>query len=74
VNQKAASCARFLRVFSSEVLNKIVDHIGIEKMVAEILFAMTSFGSSLGLILIYVIFILVEQKFFWDKIPDVGQR
>jgi predicted PurR-regulated permease PerM len=51
-------------VSNKQVLNTILDRIGLERLLGNIITAMASFASQLGVILIYVIFLLVEQQFF----------
>lgn len=51
-----------------EVLNKIFDTVGIEKFFGKIVSATASFSGQLGVILVYVIFLLIEQQFFDVKL------
>jgi len=53
---------------NTDVLNKVFDTIGIEKLFGRIVSATASFSSQLGVVLVYVIFLLVEQQFFDAKL------
>lgn len=60
--------AEWAGLSNKEVLNQIFDRIGIEQLLTRIVSAMTGFASQLGVILVYVIFMLVEQQFFDAKL------
>jgi len=60
--------ADFAGISNKNVLNQIFDKIGIENLFSKIVSAMASFASQTGVILIYVIFLLVEQQFFDAKL------
>jgi len=54
-----------------DVINKLLDQLGVEKLLGAIVGAMTSLASRLGVVFIYVIFLLVEQQFFDAKLNAV---
>lgn len=70
--------AEWAGISNKDVLNKIFDSIGIEKLFARIVGATASFSGQLGVVIVYIIFLLVEQQFFDLKlkalIKDEGKR
>ena len=70
--------ADFAGISNKDVLNQIFDKIGLEKLFGKIVGAMAGFASQLGVILVYVIFLLIEQQFFDAKlnalVRDDGKR
>lgn len=60
--------AEFAGISNKDVLNQIFDRIGIENLLKRILATMTSFASQLGVIIVYVIFLMIEQQFFSAKL------
>ena len=60
--------ADFAGISNKDVLNQIFDRIGIESLLKKIIAAMAGFASQLGVIMIYVIFLLIEQQFFDAKL------
>jgi predicted PurR-regulated permease PerM len=63
---------------NDEVINTIVNNLSIERLVTAILLTMTGIASQFGIVFIYVIFLLVEQRFFDMKlravVADEGRR
>jgi AI-2 transport protein TqsA len=55
-------------VTNTDVLNKALDTIGLEKLFGRIVSATASFSSQIGVVLVYVIFLLIEQQFFEAKL------
>ncbi|MHA1164398.1 MAG: AI-2E family transporter [Alphaproteobacteria bacterium] len=60
--------ADFAGISNKDILNQIFDKIGLEKLFKNIISAMAGFASQLGVILVYVIFLLIEQQFFDAKL------
>jgi len=60
--------ADFAGISNKDVLNQILDKVGLEKLFSRIVGAMAGFASQLGVILVYVIFLLIEQQFFDAKL------
>lgn len=60
--------ADFAGISNKDVLNQIFDKIGLEQLFSRIVSAMAGFASQLGIILVYVIFLLIEQRFFDAKL------
>ena len=60
--------AEYAGISNKDVLNQIFDKIGLEKLFGKIVAAMAGFASQLGVILVYVIFLLIEQQFFDAKL------
>ena len=60
--------ADFAGVTNKAILNQIFDKMGIEQLFGRIVSTMTGFASQLGIIMIYVLFLLVEQQFFDAKL------
>jgi len=60
--------ADFAGISNKDILNQIFDKIGIETLLKKIITAMAGFASQLGVIVIYVIFLLIEQQFFDAKL------
>lgn len=60
--------AELAGVTDKDVLNRMFDRLGIEKLFGIMVTAVASFVSQLGVIIVYVIFLLVEQTFFDAKI------
>jgi AI-2 transport protein TqsA len=56
---------------NDEVINTIVNNLSIEKLVTAIVLTMTGIASQFGIVFIYVIFLLVEQRFFDLKLRAV---
>lgn len=54
-----------------DVINKLLDQLGMEKLLGAIVGAMTGLASQLGVVFIYVIFLLVEQQLFDAKLNAV---
>jgi len=65
-------------VSNDEVINTALGHLSIDRLLSSIVTGMTGFVSNLGVVLLYVIFLLVEQRFFNAKInavvTDVDKR
>lgn len=65
-------------VSNKDVLTKIFDTVGLEKFFGRIVSATASFSGQLGVVLVYVVFLLIEQQFFDVKlralIPDEAKR
>lgn len=63
---------------NQEVINTIVSNLSIQRLVTAILLTMTGIASQFGIVFIYVIFLLVEQRYFDRKlrlvIADEGRR
>ena len=57
-----------LGLSNKEVLNRIADSIGIERLLGLIVAEMASFASQFGVIVIYVIFLMIDQQFFDMKL------
>lgn len=51
-------------VSNSAVLNKFFDTIGIEQLLGKIVSTTASFSGQLGIVTVYVVFLLIEQQFF----------
>jgi len=70
--------ADFAGISNKDVLNQIFDKIGLENLFSKIVGAMAGFASQLGVILVYVIFLRIEQQFFDAKlnalVRDDGKR
>jgi len=60
--------ADFFDISDKVVLNDIFDKIGFESLLSQIITGMASFASQLGVVLIYVLFLMVEQQFFDAKL------
>lgn len=60
--------ADFAGISNKQVLNQIFDKIGLESLFGRIVSGMTGFASQLGVILVYVMFLLIEQQFFDAKL------
>jgi len=60
--------ADFFNISNKVVLNDIFDKIGFESLLSQIITGMASFASQLGVVLIYVLFLMVEQQFFDAKL------
>ena len=60
--------ADFAGISNKDVLNQIFDKFGIENLFKKIVAAMAGFASQLGVIVVYVIFLLIEQQFFDIKL------
>ena len=58
----------FLNITDREVLNDIFDKIGFESLLSQIISSMASFASQVGIVVIYVLFLMVEQQFFDAKL------
>lgn len=56
--------AEWIGVSNTDVLNKFFDTIGIEQLLGKIVSTTASFSGQLGVVLLYVVFLLVEQQFF----------
>jgi len=54
-----------------DVINRLLDQLGMERLLGAIVGAMTGLASQLGVVFIYVIFLLVEQQFFDAKLNAV---
>jgi AI-2 transport protein TqsA len=63
---------------NEEVINTIVSNLSIEKLLTAIVLTMTGIASQFGIVILYVIFLLVEQRFFDLKlravVADEGRR
>lgn len=59
-------------------LNQVMDGLGLEKIFRYVVAAMISFTSQSGIILLYVVFLLIDQQFFEAKlkalVADPGRR
>ncbi len=60
--------AGFFDISDKDVLNDIFDKIGFESLLSQIITAMASFASQLGVVVIYVLFLMLEQQFFDAKL------
>lgn len=60
--------AEWSGVSNTDVLNKVLDTIGLEKLFGKIVSATASFSGQIGVVLVYVIFLLIEQQFFDAKL------
>ena len=60
--------AKWTGVSNTDILNKALDTIGLEKLFGKIVSATASFSSQIGVVLVYVIFLLIEQQFFEVKL------
>ena len=60
--------ADLLGMTNADLLNKILDHFGLERLFTRVLSATASFSGQVGVISIYVIFLLIEQQFFQVKL------
>ena len=65
-------------VSNDEVINTALGHLSIDRFLSSIVSGMTGLASNTGVVLIYVIFLLVEQRFFNAKlnavVTDVAKR
>jgi len=65
-------------VSNDEVINTALGHLSIDRLLSSIVSGMTGFASNIGVVLLYVIFLLVEQRFFNAKlnkvVTDVAKR
>ncbi len=60
--------ADFAGLSDKDVLNQMFDRLGVEKLFGMMVTAAASFVSQLGVIIVYVIFLLIEQTFFEAKL------
>jgi predicted PurR-regulated permease PerM len=60
--------AELFNISDKDVLNDIFDKIGFESLLSQIVSSMASFASQLGVVVIYVLFLMVEQQFFDAKL------
>lgn len=60
--------AEWAGVSDKTVLNQMFDRLGVEQLFGILVSAVTGFVSQLGVIVVYVIFLLVEQSFFDAKL------
>lgn len=60
--------ADFAGISDKDVLNQMFDRLGVEKLFGTMVSAVASFVSQLGVIIVYVIFLLIEQTFFEAKL------
>lgn len=63
--------ADLLGVPDDEIISTIVNNLSIERLVSAIILATTGIASNIGVIFLYVIFLLVEQQFFDLKLKAV---
>jgi predicted PurR-regulated permease PerM len=67
-----------LGIERADVINRVVDSIGIETALRQIVVASISTISQFGIVAIYVAFLLIDQQFFEAKltavVPDPDQR
>ncbi|MDA7946757.1 MAG: AI-2E family transporter [Hyphomicrobiaceae bacterium] len=68
LNPLVDKVAEWIGVSNSEVLNKFFDTIGIEQLLGKIVSTTASFSGQLGVVSLYVVFLLVEQQFFDVKL------
>ena len=54
----------YFNITDQVALNDIFDKIGFESLLSQIISAMASFASQVGIVVIYVLFLMVEQQFF----------
>jgi AI-2 transport protein TqsA len=63
---------------NDEVINTIVNNLSIERLVTAIVLTMTGIASQFGIVFIYIIFLVIEQRFFDLKlravVPDENRR
>ncbi len=64
LNPLVDKVADWIGVSNSDVLNKFFDTIGIEQLLGKIVSTTASFSGQLGVVMLYVVFLLVEQQFF----------
>ncbi len=55
-------------ISNADVLNKFFDTIGIEQLLGKIVSTTASFSGQLGIVSVYVVFLLIEQQFFDAKL------
>ena len=60
--------AEFFDISDKVVLNDIFDKFGFESLLSQIIAAMASFASQTGVVVIYVLFLMLEQQFFDAKL------
>jgi len=58
-------------VSNDEVVNTALGHLSIDRLLSSIVSGMTGLASNLGVVLLYVIFLLIEQRFFNVKLNAV---
>lgn len=73
--------AEMTGVSNEKIINAIVSHLSVERLLGAIVFGVIGIAgtaSSLGIVFVYVIFLLVEQQFFDLKlkalVADEGRR
>lgn len=68
LNPLVDKIAEFAGVSNKQVLNDIFDAFGIEQLFGRIVSATAAFSGQLGVVLVYVIFLMIEQQFFHTKL------
>lgn len=68
LNPLIDKAADFFGMTNADLLNKILDQLGLERLLTRVLSATASFSSQIGTISIYIIFLLIEQQFFQLKL------
>ena len=67
-----AKVLTFLRVEEAPNLTQLVSHFDFSQILSKLVGALTSIASNAGIILLYLIFLLIEQKSFDQKIAALG--
>lgn len=61
-----------------EILNRVVDRVGLEALLGRIALGVVAFANTLGIVAIYVGFLLADQRYFESKLaalaPDEARR
>ncbi len=68
LNPMIDKIAEIAGISNKDVLNQIFDRIEIENLLRRILATMTSFASQFVIIMVYVIFLMIEQRFLSAKL------
>ncbi|MCP4385312.1 MAG: AI-2E family transporter [Hyphomicrobiales bacterium] len=58
-------------VSNDEVVNTALGYLNIDRLLSAIVTGMTGFASNIGVVFVYVIFMLVEQRYFGIKLKAV---
>lgn len=53
------------------ITNSFLNNIDIQKIITSFMLSLTSIVSNFGMIILYIIFILLEYRFFWEKIRKI---
>jgi len=68
LNPLVDKISEWVGVSNTAVLNKFFDTIGIEQLLGKIVSTTASFSGQLGVVTLYVVFLLIEQQFFDAKL------